>query len=670
VLANPSSKQDTSAVARFTAPNSGYYRVTTRFRGSSPYTVYPGPNYLNGTTAKVAVIHNGSFLMPFSDLSGFIGRAANGYTDSQSTGTAVYEYSQSMDLFTGDKIDAVVYNDTAYADFGGYGYTGPGWTQVDFTITRENTSIMGKVTAANLPGNPPVVGAKIIANGSSTYQVQTDVNGNYLLPVRPDTYEISVLGSGFTSQNYQNVTIDPGQILVRDFSLSHTGKWNLASDFSTQCNPFGQWTVGEIYSTTEGGTTPMYGWSTNTTLATDLLGTTGWNRGSGWWRWVGVNATGAPIERTEFDRNMYIEPNAIVIGGGDDYRGGSAIRWTAPDARVVKINMTLGSQIFTSTGATTTMSIMKNLVPMGTKVVTGFMGRAVNNSTDSIGPAPTATFETTLAVQAGDSFEFVLGKPGDIWVHWWPNFGWPERTAALWVTVNPGEGEICNTLADVKNQPVGKTVFMLTPVQLCAATVGEWSLDKRYGAPTTMDYAFYVQNDDRTQGMKCVSDGSIPTYNQNYKITFTGVIELDYTGQKVVRIQSINSAVAGAPAKVMGKSSKALTATGTLVRVWGKVKEIVNNPVRETEIWMGGDPPAPYYKWDYEYIVINDGGNDVKIPLHVQANYMTTFDGNISGLQIGDYIGVNGIAGTTNGTDVVVYPRNVADILNYTDLGM
>jgi hypothetical protein len=120
----------------------------------------------------------------------------------------------------------------------------------------------------------------------------------------------------------------------------------------------------------------------------------------------------------------------------------------------------------------------------------------------------------------------------------------------------------------------------------------------------------------------------------------------------------------------MGKSSKALTATGTLVRVWGKVKEIVNNPVRETEIWMGGDPPAPYYKWDYEYIVINDGGNDVKIPLHVQANYMTTFDGNISGLQIGDYIGVNGIAGTTNGTDVVVYPRNVADILNYTDLGM
>jgi hypothetical protein len=91
------------------------------------------------------------------------------------------------------------------------------------------------------------------------------------------------------------------------------------------------------------------------------------------------------------------------------------------------------------------------------------------------------------------------------------------------------------------------------------------------------------------------------------------------------------------------------------------------NPNAWSDLW-DSDPTSGVNmvpKYDYEYITINDGGSDVKVLMHVQTNLMTNVDGTIGGLAVGDYVAVTGIAGTINGTDVVVAPRNVGDILEY-----
>jgi hypothetical protein len=186
-----------------------------------------------------------------------------------------------------------------------------------------------------------------------------------------------------------------------------------------------------------------------------------------------------------------------------------------------------------------------------------------------------------------------------------------------------------------------------------------------------MEPAFYIQNADRTQGIKCVSDGGLTTYGPTYKIVFTGKVEADplNAGKKIIRMLSINSAVHGTEPAPIGKSNKALANTGTLVRVWGKITSKTVNPNAASDLW-DADPTEGVNmvpKYDYEYITIDDGSvaGGIKILMHVQANYMTNVDGTIGGLSVGDYVGVTGIASTTNGTDVVVAPRNVGDILEY-----
>jgi hypothetical protein len=126
-------------------------------------------------------------------------------------------------------------------------------------------------------------------------------------------------------------------------------------------------------------------------------------------------------------------------------------------------------------------------------------------------------------------------------------------------------------------------------------------------------------------------------------------------------VSSINSAVSDTVPALLGKGSKALTASNTMVKVWGKITQLVPN--------TGADSA----RYQYDYMVINDGGQDVKIPMHVQYLQMSV-DTAITGLSVGDYMSVTGIATTTDGTDVVVIPRGVgsgfSDFTTYLDSGL
>jgi hypothetical protein len=249
-------------------------------------------------------------------------------------------------------------------------------------------------------------------------------------------------------------------------------------------------------------------------------------------------------------------------------------------------------------------------------------------------------------------------------------------------------GNFANTVGQIKGFADGAGVVVTTPVQLACGTKGLWndifSFDKKFGAYTTItdssgnqvqttvkEYSFYVQSDDRVSGLKCIIPAalypSITPYGPDYKITFTGVLGTDANGTRYITISSIDSAVQNANAAKpapLGKSSKGLSKSGTFVKVWGKVTQHVVNPIANSpEEQLEGAPG-----WDYEYIVINDGGVDVKIPMHVQDHmFPISFMGTFA---IGHYVSVKGIAGTTNGTDLAVFPLQHTDVLDYTAAGL
>jgi hypothetical protein len=212
---------------------------------------------------------------------------------------------------------------------------------------------------------------------------------------------------------------------------------------------------------------------------------------------------------------------------------------------------------------------------------------------------------------------------------------------------------------------------MTGPVKLVCPTKNDNAFNKEWNAPTVPVNYFFVENADRTQGLKIVvSDGVVPLYSTGTTVTFSGVVATDATGQKVAQLIAFLSAVPGTGPAPIGKTSKGLAAAnnGTLVKVWGKIVSKTINTLVPPETWTFGDPPQTCNLWDYEYITINDGGGDIKIPTHTQFNAMSNYDPLMSGLQVGDYVSVVGVQTTTNGSDVVVMPRNHFDILNFTDL--
>lgn len=538
--------------------------------------------------------------------------------------------------------------------------------------------IRGHVTST-LPGNPPIAGADIRALGDDSVITTTDSAGYYEMTARPGDYVLRSRASGYVTQE-PNIHLNAGQTLTYDVALVHSGTWDLFADYNTFANPNGQWSYGY----TEDLNAPLIKWANYSQFDGGLGNMSVWTRDAGpapnpWYGWLTKNSTGSPItwncpqgDPVVYIPSGYVENNDMCFGGGGGWWMSSPvgavyprIRWTSPDQRMVKVYFKISGQ--SPTSRTGILTLAKNNQPSAMKSFTGFSGRAVVGYTDSVGPSPTATFETQLLVSTGDTIDFIQGRHAPefgVTGAWADCFGYPWAGMAIWVTVSPGDAQICNSITDLQSKAVGTTVYMNTPVQIASATSGAGTFDKKYGdpnRPVTPEYTFYIQSADKVKGMKCISDGTLTSYDPTNKIIFTGKIEADAVNpaQKVVRVMSINTAVAGAAAQPLGKGSKGLTNTGTLVRVWGKVVSLTPNPNPEIDSASGAT------KWNYEYITINDGAGDIKIAMHVQGNWMSITDGNIASLAVGQYVSVTGIAGTTTGTDVVVYPRVPSDIRNY-----
>lgn len=504
-------------ITRFTAPLTGYYKVTAKFAAASPST----------TASKVAVRVNGSYVFgdPSSSvkqLNGFVGTSANGYTDSSGTAN-ILTYSADMDLSQGQTVDTIV-----------YGGVDKGWAQVDLTIAKSTTIISGNVTASNQPGNPAVKEAVITATGAAgTYTAITDAGGNFVLSVKPGQYTVSGAKSGY-SGNSVVATAVTDQVTVANFTMQHSGIWDVVADYSTTYNPNAQWTYGDLDAGGAYTFTPY-----TTSLASGYPNTgSGANQPINCWTisggsHIGKNYSSSPFTWTAWNANpyyWYVEPGAIFASGlwtGDSSTAKhhlAAIRWTAPDTRAVTIS---GSFIKSSSNVDDAGAIVKNGTILLNQPLYGFAGRAAVGYADSTG-TPVVPFSVTLAVAAGDSIDFVQN------LNWQPAYGWsigygyngfPESNIGLQATISTNNSLLATKIFS-DGMSVSRTGLVVSKV---------------------FPDCVYIEAADRQSGIKVTGASA----NAGDTVSVTGTLGTTSDGERYIAASTLTTAGTGSVLPVM-----------------------------------------------------------------------------------------------------------------------
>lgn len=148
------------------------------------------------------------------------------------------------------------------------------------------------------------------------------------------------------------------------------------------------------------------------------------------------------------------------------------------------------------------------------------------------------------------------------------------------------------------------------------------------------DGSVYVQESDRTCGMKIAGAGSVDLFDN---LTLTGTTDTDVaTGEKVLRVTGVTKG-ANTPLVSLGMQNKALFGSGLLVRVWGRVTSVTGS-----------------------YLTIDDGsGSPVKVEIDGLVTPLSTIP------TVGRYISAAGPAGCLAGGMVCVRVRSDSDIQAY-----
>lgn len=190
--------------------------------------------------------------------------------------------------------------------------------------------------------------------------------------------------------------------------------------------------------------------------------------------------------------------------------------------------------------------------------------------------------------------------------------------SARWSTPTPITKD---RLKDVKTLADGLLVGITSPKVVTAAS-GVYS-----------DGGIYVSESDRTCGMKVLGAGAVSLWDN---LTLTGTTDTDVaTGERILRVTSLSSG-ANTPIGTLGMANKVLTASGQLVRVWGKV---------------AGKAAG--------YITVDDGSGAV---VRVQTDGLVT---PITAPNIGDYVSATGPCGYMAGGVTAVRVRSGSDIQVY-----
>ncbi len=185
----------------------------------------------------------------------------------------------------------------------------------------------------------------------------------------------------------------------------------------------------------------------------------------------------------------------------------------------------------------------------------------------------------------------------------------------------PAQPAAKDRISDARALTDGSSVSITSPKVVTAAS------------STFSDGCYYVEEPDRTAGLKAVG-GSVALWDG---VTLTGTVATDANGEKMLEVSSIDSKSPMDPVMTLGLSNKAVTASGLLVRVWGKV----------TSEGAGS------------FVVDDGGGRPVAVDVSRLANPIATLP------DADDYVEVTGLAGFALPGVVTVRPRSGLDIRAY-----
>lgn len=712
-----SGSTENKGVARFSAPSAGYYSFTGQLKNTNgwhtnTYAVATDKtNYLysgtySGLTGSSIVPISGVVSLGTSGTIDFVAGTAwdDGWEASQLDATirggqwAVQGYVQDSgsNRLSGAKVEVVGGSQSVTTDSAG-NYTlvildsgsfnirasKPGYEPVTTNgVVVDGTSIVarnftlalgvtvsGTITSAISPY--PAVSGAVVSTFDQAYSATTNSAGYYSMQVTRGSYSLTAYKYGYIPST-ATANASSGNA-TQNYSLARG--WDFASDFTSASNPSGVWTYGyasgTAYTQTAFSSMTVNGhwsldsfdrlWYANLTTGPDQLMTDPGYYSPAFEKLVWATPIDASLT-AYYGGPCYREPYKVNAMPSGKVRSAVA-RFATPANGTYLVTVRFAGEKQTQWPAgggytKAKVALMQNNSyifggPSNVKQIDGFVGRSVNNYTDSAGTGtPVYTYSTTVTLNSGDTIDAVVLNDIDHadQGYWGYTEGWVQLDLSVQV-VSGGPGPVgpsrvsAQSVADLKNASVGSRVSMTTPAQLESATSGSGSFDKKFGGGS--ESSFFVQSDDRVQGIKCLTDGGLPSYGPDYKITFSGTVELDSAGQKVVRVTSIDSSEAGYSAQPIGKSGMDVTNTGTLVRIWGLVTQTVMN--------IGSDSKS----YPVEYCVVGDGSRAITVPMHV------TYDPMSDGLNIGDFVAVTGIA-TTTGSDVVVMPRNSLDIQVFT----
>lgn len=498
-------------------------------------------------------------------------------------------------------------------------YWGGDATGITFVVqtTVPGGYISGNVKSS-LPGSTGLPGATVTTTPGN-YSTVTDGSGHYTIMLESGTYSVKFSAPDCTTQQIDNVVVTGDSTTPLDVTLVTTKlSWNAAADYSGSANPNGLWSYG--YKPLE----PWDGAFTLYTATSDVggFGLYQWSLPDTNYGWISYNSNPDPLL---VPWNVWWYANGIDMHPGADGQR-TTIRWTSPMASWVDISATYMGMNTVAPYTTSGGDVVINGVQVWGAFVNGYMGDPSDGNAGQAGDTPFISESLTHHVNVGDTIDFCVGWGQD--EYWGGDPTAVDFTVAL--STNPPPPTAVDRLADLQD---GVYVSVAGKAAICNGT--------------TFTDAFFIEEPDRSSGMKVIGGSGKESVVAGDSVTVVGFVATDPSGKLYIDAESVSRAAGTLPGAV-GTSNRSLSSIkGLLTKVWGGVTDIDSSTTKTF-----------FYVDDGSGLLDGSGSVGVRVDC---SKLSTGLSPVIAALTPGQFVKVTGVVVTEDGKPVI-RARSGADI--------
>lgn len=434
----------------------------------------------------------------------------------------------------------------------------------------------------------------VLKNGTSLYDDAID--GDYksfsiaISLVNGDTVDFAV-GYGSDGDSQSDTT---GIKITIDYTPEppHIPTWDAAADFTLASNPNGQWSYGWIPSLSDAYTFNLY--NLPNIYSQSILE-----------RWSTTETTPElSVVYNDTDQSQSyggpVLPGQLALHPGPNGQK-SIVRWIAPKEDCYSIS----TLFYPIGGGGTDVHVLRNRSSL-------FIDEVTNSSKQ---------YSTTMWLNSGDILDFIVGYGS--------NCSYASDATGLDAVIM--EALNVTGLNDAKLLPDGY-MASVTDNKIVTAASGIFN-----------DCAIYIEEPDRTSGIKVIPSPDVPDVQLGESVTLSGILDTDENGERIIRAVALSRFDGGSviirPLGMVNKSIVNVMALGLLARMWGRIKSIAS---------------------DGSYFTIEDGsGTFIRV---MMAGLNTPLKKSIT---LGQYVAITGLVGSMNdGSSIipVIRPRGDDDI--------